>query len=94
MKKYKLKQPVNWERVLRAMRRRIQAHQRIIERCYEDIMRDPSTGKYLCWELKENLEAYQALRKFLRYSAPTKIEKEAGDLLRSLPAVDETKPTS
>lgn len=91
MKKYKLKQPVNWERILRAMRRRIKADQWIIEWCYKNTMRASAAGEYLYQELKGNLEAYQALRKFLRYSAPTKIEKEVEGRLRPLPIDVDTK---
>lgn len=85
MKKYKLEQPVNWRRVLWVMRKRVERDKRDMEWYYRGVIKKPDTWKYLYRELKEDWEAYQALRKFLRYSAPTKIEKEVENLLRPFP---------
>lgn len=91
MRKYKLEQPVNWERVLRALRKRIEIDKNVMERRYKNIMRAPSTGEYLYQELRGNLDAYQALRKFLGFAAPTKIEQEVENLLRPLQIDIDTK---
>jgi len=91
MRKYKLEQPVNWKRVLWVMRKSVERDIGNMKWYRRGVIKKPSTWKYLYRELKGNLEAYQALRKFLRYSVPTKIEKEVEDLLRPLPITSDKK---
>ncbi len=86
MPNYKITQPVNWRRILRCVRKRIEADKYFLEGLQNRKANiNVIKGKeYLCRDLQGNLETYQALRKFLGYPTPTKLEKETAELLKAL----------
>lgn len=84
MANYRISQEVPWSEVLAVLRRRVQIRMR---NC-EIFLPGEGTGQ---WEadalkvakqhLEKSLQVYQALRAFLGYTATTRIEKEAQELL-------------
>ncbi len=91
MPRYQTAHPVNWRRILRCVQKRIELDKYLFEELLK--WKEKITGQeYSCRELQKNLEAYRALRKFLGYSSPTKLEKEIAELLKApLPNPDEKR---
>lgn len=92
MPNYKIAQPVDWRRVLNCVRRCIEADTCFFEKRLNINSINCTNGKeYICREMQQKLKAYEALRKFLGYSASTKLEKETAELLKALLYTEDTK---
>lgn len=95
MPNYKIAQPVDWRRVLNCVRRCIEADTCFFEKRLNINSTNYTNGKeYICREMQQKLKAYEALRKFLGYSASTKLEKETAELLKALLNIGNTEGNS